>query len=118
MPKNSAPANPRSPAEIARRLKALRQALGLTQADFARACALTPSDISNYEILLSDRGVPQRVRDAVITAWGVDDNFVNAGNLWCLSREPDLLVRFQERLRHPKEPARRARRTAKPRVAG
>ncbi len=99
--------NPRSAAEVARRLKALRQALGLTQADFARACALTPSDVSNYETLLADRGVPQRIRDAVIMAFGVDDNFVNAGNFWCLSRDPDLLIGFQERLKHPKEPARR-----------
>lgn len=106
--------NPRSPAEVARRLKAFRQALGLSQADFARACGLTPSDISNYETYLTDRGVPQRVRDAVITAFGLDDNFINNGNAWCLSRDPDLLARYQDRLKEPKEPPRGARKRPEP----
>lgn len=104
--------NPRSPTEVARRLKAFRQARGLNKAEFARACGIVESQVTNYEGTHARGGVSQLVRDAVVKTFGVDDNFINDGNLWCLTRDQAFLVAYQDRLKHPKEPPRQARKRA------
>lgn len=43
------------PVAVAKRLRATREALGLTQAEFCRRCAISPSAYSNWETMQSHR---------------------------------------------------------------
>lgn len=90
---------------VGRRITALRQAMGLIRAEFARLCGLSPQGLNNYTNggQLISTAKAQRMCQAT----GVNYDFIYRGILKDLPGELRELV--PERLARPLEPPRQPR---------